>query len=95
MNQPFSSTSPSNPPHGSQSDSNRNQSIAVALHACCALAQTTRDVRRPTPLVAIPNESPAPFMIARLRTGFTYAFNGARGSHEKDSNHSNGGADGR
>ena len=49
MNQPFSSTSPSHPPHGSQADSNRNQSIAVELHALSALAQTARNIRGPAP----------------------------------------------
>ena len=37
--------------------------IAVALHALAASAQTARDVKRPTPLVAIQNEAPPKLIV--------------------------------
>jgi hypothetical protein len=36
---------------------------AVALHTCSASAQTAKDVKGPTPLVAIPNEPPAKLIV--------------------------------
>ncbi len=37
--------------------------IVIALHALSASAQTARDVKGPTPLVAIPNEAPAKLIV--------------------------------
>ena len=37
--------------------------IAVALHALSASAQTARDIKGPTPLVAIQNEAPAKLIV--------------------------------
>lgn len=37
--------------------------VAVALHAPSALAQTARDVKGPTPLVAIQDEAPAKLIV--------------------------------
>jgi len=37
--------------------------IAIALHVLSASAQTARDVKGPTPLIAIPNEAPAILIV--------------------------------
>ena len=37
--------------------------IVIALHALSASAQTAKDVKGATPLVAVPNESPAKLIV--------------------------------
>jgi hypothetical protein len=83
MNQPFSSTSPSHPPHDSQADANRNRALRSGFMRSLTLRRrrgtsARTDTARPNPELVT-----STIHDCQLNTGFTHVCNGERKSTGK------------